>query len=359
MKKIIPKQLPDGRWLVSARRPAHGLARVRKKFNTKKQADDFISSLTAPPPAPTVKAHLDLATVWSEYIRYAEHIQGKSPHTIRVDVGRMKVFIAWTQAEGIRLCDITSDIIRRFQEYYFANAPFPQANHKTRPQGKPSASTWEKYRQIISTFFNWCKKRHIIDENPVTDSEFKIKTQQKMPDIFAPDEIKKMLDWLDRYGPDYPMPVAMAFRILAYTGMRLGEMMNLKWRDIDLDNGLIKITKSKSRKIRTVPIHPEIADRLATMPTRSLTYVMDSGKGDPIFSDSWYWKVWRQAAIETGVPPRPIHALRHTFAATLVMAGVDIVTVKELLGHSDIRTTMVYLHFSPAHAKDAIAKLPY
>jgi site-specific recombinase XerD len=59
-----------------------------------------------------------------------------------------------------------------------------------------------------------------------------------------------------------------------------------------------------------------------------------------------------------GYEPAHIHDFRHTFGSMLASQGVDLVTIKSLMGHSDIKTTMIYLHYSPSHMEDAIEKLP-
>ena len=70
------------------------------------------------------------------------------------------------------------------------------------------------------------------------------------------------------------------------------------------------------------------------------------------------WREWFEDAVETAkIPDFRFHDLRHTFASRLVMAGVDLRTVMELMGHSDISMTMRYAHLAPAHKQDAVNRL--
>ncbi len=335
--------------------------RYNRKFPTRSAADDFIADLIGnKKPTPRRKQDSSIADIIRRYLNYAQKIQAKSPRTIRCDQSRLMIFQRWTDSRKIKsICDITIDQIRQFQEYYFDNAPFANNPHHRKPKGGPTAATWEKYRQILLVFFNWCVRRSLVEVNPVADPEFKIKTQQKIPEIFTPDELHLIFNYFDEYDKGQPFPVGFIFHLLAYTGMRLGEAINLRWSDVDLENHIIRIAKSKSKKIRSIPIHADLMERLENLPTCENDYVIDNGRNRPLYTDSWYWKTFNRAAKACDIKPRPIHSLRHTFAAHLVMSGVDIFTVKELLGHSDIKTTTVYLHFSPRHAEAAISKLPY
>ncbi len=358
MTKIVAKITPKKKgnwWLVDTGR--YLPKRRRRRFATKALADDYIAALFDPTKK---KSTQSLADIINRYHTWSETIKQKAPNSIRSERTCLKIFRQWTETKNIiSISDITIDQIRAFQEYYFENGPFPAKPFYRRPQRKATAAAWEKYRQVLSAFFNWCISRNLVDSNPVKFREFKIKVQQKIPRIFTIDEMKKLFDYFDRQDDGKIMPQGILFRLLAYTGMRISEAMNLTWPDVDLEAGVIKITKSKSKKIRSIPIHADLSRRLKSLPTRDNKYVLDNGCNEWLYSTTWYRAIHRKALNACAIEHRPIHSFRHSFAAHLVMKGVDIFTVKELLGHSDIKMTTIYLHFSADHAKDAIKKLPY
>jgi len=139
------------------------------------------------------------------------------------------------------------------------------------------------------------------------------------------------------------------------TGMRKGEILNLRWSNIDMKNRIIMIRKTKNNEMRMIPINNTLYYELKTIGAQSNgQYVFTNQNGKP-YGDV---KTGFNAALRrAGIKDFRFHDLRHTFASRLVMAGVDIRTVQELMGHKDIKMTMRYSHLSDAHLKEAIKKL--
>jgi len=140
------------------------------------------------------------------------------------------------------------------------------------------------------------------------------------------------------------------------TGMRQAEILNLRWSDIDFNANQITLHKTKSGKIRHIPIHPDVSTVLQSLPKgREYVFFEDSE------ARSWHGKrrVDFEAALDqAGIRDFKFHDTRHSFASELVMKGVDIKTVSELLGHSTTRMTERYSHLSPSHKNLAINMLP-
>jgi integrase len=138
------------------------------------------------------------------------------------------------------------------------------------------------------------------------------------------------------------------------TGMRKGEILNLKWSNVDFKTGHILVEETKNGEIRRVPMN------------KKLTAILESGKkiskGEYVFSENGkpygdvktgWWSALKKAKIEGF----RFHDLRHTFGSRLGMAGVDIRTIQELMGHKDIKMTMRYSHPTPEHKKNAVKML--
>lgn len=137
------------------------------------------------------------------------------------------------------------------------------------------------------------------------------------------------------------------------TGMRKGEILGLKWDNIDLRHGFILLDRTKNGERREVPINGTLRTVLQSLTRRlDIPYVFfdpNTGKA--------YQNVKRsfQTALKRiGKRDFKFHDLRHTFASQLVMAGVDLTTVKELLGHKTVSMTLRYAHLAPAHKVKAV-----
>lgn len=143
------------------------------------------------------------------------------------------------------------------------------------------------------------------------------------------------------------------------TGLRRGELFSLQWSDIDLDRAMLTVRgeTSKSGHTRYVPLNEEALECLRLWkPQNAKTdgYVFvgkNGGRFDTIHSS------WRALMKEAGLTGFRWHDMRHDFASKLVMAGIDLYTVKELLGHSTILMTERYAHLAPAARVAAVSKL--
>lgn len=140
------------------------------------------------------------------------------------------------------------------------------------------------------------------------------------------------------------------------TGSRIGEIFSLKWQDVDLDQSMINSFSHKTQKIRIVPINSEVRRILEYWKLgKKNEYVFYNQKtgGSFVDLDAGLEQACEKAEIE-GVT---WHTLRHTFASRLLERGADIITVKELLGHSTVTVTMRYTHSNLASKVAAVGKL--
>jgi integrase len=154
------------------------------------------------------------------------------------------------------------------------------------------------------------------------------------------------------------------FLTAAFTGLRMGELLALRWRDVDFAASTIRVraswagsalTTPKSGKIRAVPLAPDVAGSLAHLGRRENW----TGDEDLVFASevgtyldgSALRRRYKAALERAGLRSLRFHDLRHTFG-TRMIAKADIRRVQEWMGHADIQTTMKYLHYAP-HAEDA------
>jgi|SRR5579864_3565935 len=139
------------------------------------------------------------------------------------------------------------------------------------------------------------------------------------------------------------------FELALMTGMRQGEQFGLTWEDIDLNAGIIRLNQTKNGKGRFVRLNSRAVAILRMQHDRGL------GVGRVFQNQEPYW--FKGAVDAAKVLNFTWHCLRHTFASRLVMAGVDLRTVQDLLGHASITMTERYSHLSPEHCTNAVEKL--
>jgi integrase len=167
-----------------------------------------------------------------------------------------------------------------------------------------------------------------------------------------PDEIERLLaDSEDSQAP-YLRPVMV---IALYTGMRLGEILGLRWEDIDLKHRLITLTKTKNHERKTIPINDVLYEELTCLPRHVASpYLFCHPDGSRILRlDRSFHSAMKRAGIEGF----RFHDLRHTFASHLAMRGVPLEIIGTLLGHKDPKMTKRYAHLSPASLKAAVTTL--
>jgi len=149
--------------------------------------------------------------------------------------------------------------------------------------------------------------------------------------------------------PEYMKSIVI---VALNTGMRRGELLKLKWNDIDFRNRIIYILETKNNEIRKIPMNNVTFKTLLKVRKNPKSpYVFCKKDGSP-YKD--IRESFKKALKKAGIQNFRFHDLRHTFASHLVMAGVDLKTVQELLGHKTFTMTLRYSHLSPDHKRRAV-----
>jgi site-specific recombinase XerD len=176
-----------------------------------------------------------------------------------------------------------------------------------------------------------------------------IKKSHKLPQVLNYDECKRL----------FRAPKMLKHRVLLSliysAGLRLSELTRLKIADIDSSRMLIHIRESKNRKDRYVPLSRYVLTGLRKyyLLERPKVYLFNGAEtGKPISGRGVEW-IMREACKRAGILKEvSVHSLRHSYATHLLEMGVDILRVKELMGHHRIDTTMIYLHvINPAYVQ--------
>ncbi|MBE6021594.1 MAG: site-specific integrase [Cellulosilyticum sp.] len=239
-----------------------------------------------------------------------------------------------------------------------------------------SAASMKKTQFLLNGAFKSAISNNLIRVNPLTD--FKLPTSQKeekIIEVFTLEEQKAYIEALadEMHG--------FLFYLTLNTGMRLGEVIGLKWEYINLEKNTITIAESinrskvyaqdgsfeskmitKSPKTqkgkREIPIPTFLLPKLKALKLRSTTeYVFVTRSQRPLRPE-YIRKCHIRICKKANIKEISFHALRHTYATRLIEAGENIKTVQELLGHADVTTTMnVYTHVLDETKKAAADKL--
>lgn len=189
--------------------------------------------------------------------------------------------------------------------------------------------------------------------NPVAGIEKYRQRSSGDIDVFSPEEVLALV----RAASDEQD--AAIYLTAAFTGLRRGELLALRWRDVDVAGQAISVrasyageqlTTPKSGKVRSVPMAPDVAAALAALGRRERW----TGDDDLVFvgatghylDGSALRRRYTAALRRAGLRPLRFHDLRHTFG-TRMIAKADIRRVQEWMGHADVQTTMKYLHHAP------------
>lgn len=165
--------------------------------------------------------------------------------------------------------------------------------------------------------------------------------------VVSPAEFKKVYD---EASGDLKTKLIIGYN----TGMRKSEIVSLKWTDVDLMTRLICVSDTKNEESREVPINDECYGFLLSLKENAKGEYVLPRRRSPVRN---FKTAFNNAVQRAGVEPFTFHDLRHTYASNLVMAGVDITTVQELLGHKSITMTKRYSHPTREHKKRAAEKI--
>lgn len=372
MAKKMNAQRADGRYMVKV---YIGVKDGKKQYKyvygkTQKEADIKAEELKV-----SLRKGMDISSSNDSFKTWAEYWLASKRHEVSEDrysslVSRTKV---WIDA----LCNAQISQIKPFELQTILFSISAKNPYTDKPMAK---KTIRGYVQIINAIFDFAIDNRIIDYNPAN----KLKAPQTATTVqrraLTAEERERIMEFDHRAKPS-----AM---LMMLSGLRRGEATALQWNDIDFVNNRISVTKSfnfktkefkapKNGKARVVSVPQILIDYLKTLPQVS-PFVLTNAKGQMMTDDSWrrlYQSYIHDMNIEYGfngnapnkfsptkipmlITPFTPHELRHTFCTIMYEAGIDALTAKEQLGHSDIKTTLsIYTHLSNQHKENDIKKL--
>jgi integrase len=218
---------------------------------------------------------------------------------------------------------------------------------------------------FLKTLYSWATKMGIVSVNPCRGVESP--RQRALLEFLTKDEVSRLLTYTKEHARGHHAMIATAI----YTGLRKGELFGLRWRDVDFGNRRLDVERS----YRGAPKGGK--PRHLRLPSELMPILLDWRTRCPATSEALVFPVVRRGVVNlgrsqdmmnlaavlgaAGCPKleRPWHALRHTFASHFIMAGGNILSLQKILGHSDLKMTLLYAHLAPDFLGDEMDRLKF
>jgi integrase len=339
-------RLPDGRQVQKKLGPAWtARGRPATGYFTKRLAEDWLRSTLEQARRGVlpgmVRTGVTFADAAAEFLRYCEQDRGCKPSTLRDYRSNLDAHLLPAFGD-CALEEVTPATIDGWRSSLTGL----------------SARTKNKLLVVMHGVMRRAGSVWGVQTNPVASVEKQRTRSTGDLEVFSPEEVMALVRAAASEQD------AAIYLTAAFTGLRRGELLALRWRDVDFAGSSIRVrasyaagvvTSPKSGKVRSVPMAPSVAAALASLGQREdwvgdddLVFPGDTGS---YLDGSALRRRYGAALKRAGVRPLRFHDLRHTFG-TRMIAKADIRRVQEWMGHADVQTTMRYLHYAP-RADDA------
>jgi integrase len=227
-------------------------------------------------------------------------------------------------------------------------------DYKNKRLNQVSASTVNRELATLKRLFNLAVEWDKTEVNPMKKVKI-LKEPDSRLIYLEPEQFSSLMEKIH-------LPhLKVAVMIAVHTGLRKGEILALRKTAIDLKRRFISVTETrdsdgktnspKNNRRRTVPVNDELFSVLKEW--------IENLEGECLFDVRDFRQAFNRACKAAGIEDFHFHDLRHTFGSQLIMEGVDVVTVKEFMGHSSVNTTMRYTQVSEGHKIEAINRLSH
>ena len=202
----------------------------------------------------------------------------------------------------------------------------------------------------IKSYFKFLSARGLLTKNPVSRIR-PLKTKKKLPSFLRISETTQLLDHIEYENSFSGRRDQLVIELLYASGIRLSELINLKEDDINIYDGTLKVL-GKRNKERLVPINEFLIKMIQSYlkeyksENKSKAYLLLTDKRKKMYPMFVYRLIRKYLSQITTLKKRSPHVLRHTFATHMLDEGAELNAVKELLGHTSLAATQVYIHNS-------------
>lgn len=294
--------------------------------------------------------YMNLESLAHRFYDHSSYIRGYSKETIR----RYKQIINFYR----RFADITE-----IEQVTDTNVRELFIHGRTSRQWRPN--TFICYHKTLMVFFRWCMENGYMQHNPIEDIEIP-RLEKRLPPKLTKQEVSKLLEIVYNYPYDYTYlryRNHAIFSTFIFAGLRRKELLSLRFTDIDFENMTIFVNQGKGAKDRIIPMSHTLAHTLERYVeerkrlNKSCPEFFTSLNRNSGFTNSGLKNLTRKLNRDSGIKFN-IHKLRHSFATLMLEGGCDIYSLSRMMGHSDIKTTTIYLAASADHLRSQITKHP-
>lgn len=283
-----------------------------------------------------------------EFTGYLFLNRNYSENTVRAYRNDLEFYKTWCMLNSLDPFNVSHREFRRFV------SELNQAKYSNTSVNRRLSSIRSFYKYLIA---------HDIETTDPSESIASLKVGQHLPKILSRNEITKLLNYytpenLEFLGLESNAKTTRNLALLEFmyaTGIRVGEASNLKFGDIDLKKGEVRIL-GKGKKVRIVPVYDLARRRLSNyisnargelLNGKNSNFIFISNKGNK-YSEDAIRKMLKSTLIACNLDPSITpHAIRHSFATDILAGGADLRSVQEMLGHSSLSTTQIYTHITP------------
>lgn len=273
-----------------------------------------------------------------EYCQYRKELDRKTIKAYRIDLRQFFTFVCCNNPDKEKIEEYITLLHRQYKQ-----------------------KTIKRKIASLKAFYNYLEEQEMISENPFRKIKVRFKENIVLPRIIPREEIEQLLNYMYGHLNETPELSSMykyrlrdvaVIEVFFATGARVYEISNIREECINLNSGLIKLD-GKGGKERYVQIsNPAVLEILKKYYSENKTAIKQSGyffvnrRGSRFTEQSirLMLKTYtRQAGINRHITP---HMFRHSFATYLIEEGVDVSCVQQILGHSSIKTTQIYIHIA-------------
>ena len=318
-------------------------ASFSRKTDAKKWAQDVESAIRDGRYFKTTEARKH--TVADMIDRYIRDVLPTKPRSER---DQKRQLMWWkTEIGHYTLADATPPLIAEYRDKL--------ARGVTRRGGIRSPSTVNRYLAALSHAFTVAMKEwQWLDDNPMRKVR-KLTEPRGRVRFLTDDERKNLLEACK----EHKNPALYTIVVLALsTGARQGEILNLRWKDVDLDRGVIVLEETKNGERRAIPLQGHALDLVKEMQKdrRTDTDLLFPSSKDPQRPLN-IQNIWKSALNTAGITDFRFHDLRHSAASYLAMGGASLAEIADVLGHKTLQMVKRYAHLSEQHTASVVASM--